>query len=99
MIEQVNGRYVNRYAELDKPFTVKETKAYTSKTTGATYESMILTQGGADFNFFVFYLEFVYNIILICYFIYIYCVYNPFGKYSFQQLYVQSFEPVPVNTK
>ena len=24
MIEQVNGRYINRYAELDKPFTVKE---------------------------------------------------------------------------
>lgn len=51
MIEQVNGRYINRYAELDKPFTVKGTHSYTSKTTGVIYESMILTQDGADFNF------------------------------------------------
>lgn len=53
MIEQVNGRYINRYAELDKPFTVKGTQSYTSKTTGVIYESMILTQDGADFNFSV----------------------------------------------
>ena len=53
MIEQVNGRYINRYAELDKPFTVKGTHSYTSKTTGIIYESMILTQDGADFNFSV----------------------------------------------
>lgn len=53
MIEQVNGRYINRYAELDKPFTVKGTHSYTSKTTGVIYESMILTQDGADFNFSV----------------------------------------------
>lgn len=53
MIEQINGRYINRYAELDKPFTVKGTHSYTSKTTGVIYESMILTQDGADFNFSV----------------------------------------------
>ena len=53
MIEQVNGRYINRYAELDKLFTVKGTHSYTSKTTGVIYESMILTQDGADFNFSV----------------------------------------------
>ena len=99
MIEQVNGRYINRFAELDKPFTVKETKAYTSKTTGATYESMILTQDGADFNFSVADTEIGAMKNFIGKEIYISCVYNPFCKYSFQQLYVQSFEPIPVNTK
>ena len=99
MIEQVNGRYINRYAELDKPFTVKETKAYTSKTTGTTYESMILTQEGADFNFSVADTEIGAMKNFIGKDIYISCVYNPFGKYSFQQLYIQSFEPIPVNTK
>lgn len=99
MIEQVNGRYINRYAELAKPFTVKDTHSYTSKTTGVIYESMILTQDGADFNFSVADTEISAMKSFIGKDIYISCVYNPFGKYSFQQLYIQSFEPIPVNTK
>ena len=99
MIEQVNGRYINRYAELDKPFTVKGTHSYTSKTTGVVYESMILTQDGADFNFSVADTEIGAMKNFIGKDIYVSCVYNPFGKYSFQQLYIQSFEPIPVNTK
>lgn len=99
MIEQVNGRYINRYAELDKPFTVKSTHSYTSKTTGVIYESMILTQDGADFNFSVADTEIGAIKNFVGKDIYISCVYNPFGKYSFQQLFIQSFEPIPVNTK
>ena len=91
MIEQVNGRYINRYAELDKPFT--------GKTTGVIYESMILTQDGADFNFSVADTEIGAIKNFVGKDIYISCVYNPFGKYSFQQLFIQSFEPIPVNTK
>ena len=99
MIEQVNGRYINRYAELDKPFKVKGVNSYTSKSTGAVYESMILTQDGADFNFAVADSEIGSMKNFIDKDVYISCVYNPFGKYSFQQLYIQSFEPIPVNTK
>ena len=99
MIEQVNGRYIDRYAELDKSFTVKRVNSYTSKKTGATYESMILTQDGAEFDFSVADSEIGAMKNFIGKEIYISCVYNPFGKYSFQQLYIQSFEPIPVNTK
>lgn len=99
MIEQINGRYINRYAELDKPFTVKGVKSYVSNTTGVTYESMILTQDKVDFNFAVADTELGAMKNFVGKDIYISCVYNPYGKYSFQQLYIQSFEPIPVNVK
>lgn len=99
MIEQINGRYVNRYAELDKPFIVKGSSVYTSRKNGVSYESIVLTQGKADFNFAVSDTEIASLKNFIGKEVFISCVYNPFGKYSFQQIFINSFEPVPTSSK
>lgn len=96
MIEQVNGRYINRFAELDKTFIVKGSKIYHSNSSGADYESFIFAQDGVDFNFSVEQHEHEQLKQFIGKEVFLSCAFNPFGKYSFQQFVVLSFEPIPI---
>lgn len=96
MIENINGRYVNRFAELDKTFIVKGSKVYHSKSSGSDYESFIFTQDNVDFDFSVEQCEHEQLKKFIGKEVFLSCAFNPFGKYSFQQFIVLSFEPVPI---
>ena len=94
MFEVRNGIYINRYAELDKPFLFKGVDEYKSKN-GNVYRSAILEQDGAEFKFSVNDTELSAMEKFVGKEIFISCGYNAWGKYSFQQLIVNSFEPVP----
>ncbi len=93
MIKEVNGRYVNYYAETNKPFKVERVEVYKGKN-DIEYPSVVLLQDEIEFKVSCEKSEYDVLSGIVGSEVYVNFLYNPFGKYSFQIFKLHSFETI-----